>query len=141
MRVEALIVGSMISMSSICLVDMQAYVMLKSGYGRTVAPMLLQCIHEDPYFSLAYLHLGEYHLIRSITISKTVVPAAERERAAATAAHELRLARLCLRIARYLEGDRKNLVAVRAEELLTEAQSAVVIDATGGHDEIPPRAA
>jgi hypothetical protein len=140
-RVEALIVGSMISMSSICLVDMQAYVMLKSGYGRTVAPMLLQCIHEDPYFSLAYLHLGEYHLIRGLMISKAAVARGDGERLAAKAAKELRLARLCIRIARCLEGDRQNLVALRAEELLTEAQTAVVIDATERHEELPPYAA
>jgi hypothetical protein len=140
-RVEALIVGSMISMSSLCLVDMQAYVMLKSGYGRTVAPMLLQCVHEDPYFSLAYLHLGEYHLIRGLIAVKNSVTSSERERATATAARELRLARLCLRIALCLEEDRQNLVAIRAQELLDVAQSAVVIDTAEGSEKVPPRAA
>jgi tetratricopeptide (TPR) repeat protein len=125
-RVEALLVGSMAAMTRILLLDIQAYVLLKTGFAATVAPMLQQCVHEDPYFASGYLHLGEYYLIRRVSRDRAktgTYPAVTGQHSNSQADLELWLATLCIEIALELEAGRDSLVARRARELLAAARA------------------
>jgi hypothetical protein len=92
------------------LLDVLAYVSLRNG-DKTLSKALLEhCITTDPKFSAPYLHLGEWYLIRSF----------DQATSDNISARDRKLAKLCLNIAKALEGKRESLTKRRAQSLLDD---------------------
>ena len=106
------VIGIAVPITWTLLIDSYGYALLKFGHRRLSRSLLTQCIHEDPDFSSPYLHLGEWHLTEGLRLNDLGKHYA-KEKAD-------NLARLCLLVAKYLEGQKDSRIKRRAEELLDQ---------------------
>jgi hypothetical protein len=117
------IVGKSVPMTWTFLIDVFAYGLIKAGDLRFSRPLLTQCIQEDPAFSSAYLHLGEWYNARKEK-EKNDWKKVKNKDEKKSQGHLRKLeeyadaARYCFYVAKYIEGDRSSRIRRRAEEFL-----------------------
>ncbi len=107
---EEKIVGYSVPITWTFLEDARAYVLMKEGDMRLSRILLTSCIHHDPTFSSAYLHLGEWFMKRLLSNQLSPTQAMEVSK----------LARISLYVAKYLEGRKKSHLKRRAIACLEE---------------------
>lgn len=109
-RLLAIVTGATVPVTWTFLLDAYAYVSLKCGKIRLARTLLLQCIREDPAFSSAHLHIGEWYYLQSL---RTRVSTADNR----AMEHWNHHAALSASIAIALEGKRDSRVKKRARHL------------------------
>jgi hypothetical protein len=118
-NIWALTVGYTVPVTPTFLLDAYAYVSMQNGQRRLSKVLFEHCISVDPKFGLPYVHLGEWYL--ALARDNAVLTRDDVRRKQTTVmGQNKRVARLCLYIAKELEGCRNNLVSRRASDFLSK---------------------
>ena len=111
MQIEEMLFGRSVPITWVFLLNAYAFVQKQYGNLKMAETLFKHCIREDPGFSESYLNLGECYLTRSKSLGGQDIERKEQYK---------RLSRLCVRIAKYMEGRTKSRTKQRATELLKD---------------------